>query len=332
MSNPAAQRPNRSLAAGGVAFGIQLPIQTLTRTLRDPWETSATVDDLVTISTRAEQAGLDFVGVCDHVAVPDNDYAKNMTTTWYDTVTTLAFLAAHTSHLRLASTIFVAAYRHPLLTAKMWSTLDHLSGGRAILGVGVGHVEAEFDALGVDFASRGALLDETLAAITGAFDGPYVSHHGESFHYEDVGVGPPPPSGELTIWVAGGGPAALRRVGQYGHGFIPFLNAPETYPSIVATIHDWAERAGRSDVDFDIGIMPPWMYIGDAPDDIGPHQLSGSPERIADELIRESELGANVFHLKLRARSLSEYLDQIDSFGQSVIPLVREGAQHTHGH
>jgi len=313
-----------------VAFGLQLPIQTLTRKLRDPWETSASVEDLVAVTTRAEQAGLDFVGVCDHVAVPDNDYAKNMTTTWYDTVTTLAFLAAHTTRIRLASTVFIAAYRHPLLTAKMWSTLDHLSGGRAILGIGAGHVEAEFDALAIDFAARGAVLDETLAAITGAFAEPYVSHDGERFQYADVGIGPPPPSGELTVWVAGGGPAALRRVGQYGHGFIPFLNAPDTYPAIVATINEWAERSGRSDTNFDIGIMPPWMYVGDAPDGIGPHQLSGSPERIAEELVSEWKLGANVFHLKLRARSLSEYLDQVDAFGQSVIPLVREGAQHHH--
>lgn len=325
----AAELPHRppSLAGSGVAFGLQLPIQTLTRTLADPWEAAATVDDLVAVATRAEQVGFDFIGVCDHVAVPNNHDARNMTTTWYDTVTTLAFLAAHTTRIRLVSTVFIAAYRHPLVTAKMWSTLDHLSGGRAILGVGVGHVEAEFDALGIDFAARGAVLDETLAALTGAFVDPYVSHHGERFDYVDVGVGPPPPSGALTIWVAGGGPAALRRVGQYGHGFIPFLNAPESYPSIVATIHDWADRSGRADVDFDIGIMPPWMYVGEAPADIGPHQLSGSADHIAAELVRESQLGANVFHLKLRGRSLSEYLDQIDGFGHTVMPLVREGAQ-----
>ena len=72
---------------------MQLPVQTLTRTLADPWEDSATVSDLVTITKKAEATGHDFVGVCDHIAIPDNDYAANMTTTWYDTVATLSYLA-----------------------------------------------------------------------------------------------------------------------------------------------------------------------------------------------------------------------------------------------
>ena len=138
-------------APGDWSFGVQLPIQTLTRTLVDPWEDEATVDDLVTIAQRCDERGFDFVGVCDHVAIPDNEYAARMTTTWYDTVATLSFLAAHTRNVRLLSVVWIAAYRHPLQTAKSFGTLDHLSEGRAILGVGAGHVEAEFEALGVDF-------------------------------------------------------------------------------------------------------------------------------------------------------------------------------------
>ena len=99
-------------------FGIQLPIQTLTRTLVDPWEDTATVDDLVAITKAADRAGFGFVGVCDHIAIPDNDYAARMTTTWYDTVATLSYLAAHTEHTRLLSVVWIAAYRHPLQTAK----------------------------------------------------------------------------------------------------------------------------------------------------------------------------------------------------------------------
>jgi len=309
---------------GGVAFGVQLPVQTLTRTLADPWEDNATVADLVTIAQRLEANSFDFVGVCDHVAVPDNDYAKHMTTTWYDTVATLSFLAAHTTTIHLASTVYIAPYRHPLITAKAFSTLDHLSGGRSILGAGIGHVQAEFDALEVDFAQRGRLLDESLAAVTGAFAKEYVSHEGNRWNYEDMGVGPAPTAGELRVWVAGGGKAALRRVGQYAHGFIPFINPHDHYPEMVVSIDEWAEKSDRGNVHFDIGIMPPWMYIGDAPDDIGPHQLSGSAEQIAAELRRERDLGANTFHLKFRGRSLTEYLDQIEAFGSDVAPLVRE--------
>lgn len=312
------------VAEGDIAFGMQLPVQTLTRTLVDPWEDNASVADLVTIAQKAESSGMDFIGVCDHIAIPDNDYASRMTTTWYDTVATLAFLGAHTSTVKLLSVVWIAAYRHPLQTAKSFGTIDHLSGGRAILGVGAGHVEAEFEALGIDFSKRGKILDEHLEAVSSVFDDTYVSHDGERFPYSDVGVAPQPPSGELTIWVAGGGKPALRRVANYGHGFIPYINDHADYPDMISSIYEQAETAGRGDQRFDIGIMPPWMYIGDPPEGIGPHMISGEPEKIAEELRKERDLGANTFHVKFRGRDLSEYLDQLERFGAEVAPLVRQ--------
>lgn len=312
------------VAEGEIAFGLQLPIQTLTRTLRDPWEDNATVADLVSVARTAERAGLDFIGVCDHVAIPDNDYARHMTTTWYDTVATLAYLAAATESIRLLSVVWVAAYRHPLQTAKSFGTLDHLSGGRAILGVGAGHVEAEFDALDVDFARRGAILDETLAAVTGAFRHPYVSHAGEYFDYHDVGVAPRPADGELTIWIGGGGRAAARRVGQYGHGFIPFTQGLGDYPELLSTIRSAAEAAGRGDQRFDIGAFAPRVHFGQPPEELGPVHMSGSAEEIAAALRRIGGVGANVLHCSFRGRDVQEYLAQIEQFGAEVIPLVRE--------
>src|SRR5579863_4795798 len=136
---------------GSLVYGIQLPIKTLTRSKAEPWEESASVADLVLLAQQAEAAGCSFVGVCDHVAVPDNEYAKNLTPTWYDSIATLGFLAAHTSTIRLMSTVYIAAYRHPLVAAKSFMTLDHLSGGRVVVGVGAGHLRAEFEALGIDF-------------------------------------------------------------------------------------------------------------------------------------------------------------------------------------
>lgn len=307
----------------GWSFGIQLPIQTLTRTLVDPWEDAATVDDLVAIAKRCDDRGYDFVGVCDHVAIPDNEYAARMTTTWYDTVATLGFLAAHTQRVRLLSVVWVAAYRHPLQTAKSFGTLDHLSGGRAILGVGAGHVEAEFEALGVDFATRGKRLDETLEAVRGAFSDTYVSHDGDFYSYADVGVAPQPVA-ELPIWIGGSGRAAWRRAGRIGDGYIPMGNSKDQYAEIVETIHATAAAARRSDAGFDIGYMPPWTYLlGEVPD--GVMAMSGGIEPLVDDLRAAREVGANTFHLKFRARDLPEYLDQVDAFAEQVVPLVNEG-------
>ena len=307
---------------GGALYGIQLPIQTLTRTLVDPWEDDATAGDLVTVAQAAEAAGLDFIGVCDHVAIPDNDYAAGMRTTWYDPVATLAWLGGQTESIRLLSVVWIAAYRHPLLTASSFGTLAHLTGDRVILGVGAGHVEAEFEALGVDYHRRGRLLDECIDAVRGAYADRFVSHDGEAYSYADGGVSPGPASRDLPIWVGGSGAAAWRRTGQRGDGYIPMGAARDQYPEIVDTIRRAADEAGRGGAGFDIGIMPGWAHIGEPPDGLPPAWLTGPPERIAEELRADRDVGANAFHLKFRARTIEEYLDQLAAFGEQVRPLL----------
>ena len=142
-----------------VAFGMQLPIQSQSTIFVQPWEPAAGAPELVQVTQACEAAGFDYVAVCDHIAVPAAQ-AEAMSTAWWDTIATLSYLAAVTERVRLLSHVYVLPYRHPLVVAKAWATLDALSGGRAILGVGAGHVEGEFDVLGVPFADRGRLLDE----------------------------------------------------------------------------------------------------------------------------------------------------------------------------
>jgi probable F420-dependent oxidoreductase len=309
---------------GGWGYGILLPIQMLSRRVGDPWEESATVDDLVTVAQRAEATGHTFVGVSDHVAIPDDGDAAGMSTTWYDTIATLGFLAAHTTTVRLVSTVYVPAYRHPLQVAKSFGTLDHLSNGRAILGVGAGHVAGEFAALGVPFAERGAILDETLEALSGVFARPYVSFHGDRYAYDAVGVGPRPPAGRLTVWIGGSGRAAWRRAGRFGDGYIPMGNPVAQYPEILDTIRTAADAAGRGDTPIDIGYHPAPAHLTGGPTDDLPPTVHFSPEALAEDLRRARAAGADVMHLKLRARSMAEYLDQLDAFADAVVPLVAE--------
>ena len=305
----------------GVIYGMQLPVQMLSETTREPWELEATVDDLVAIARQAEATGQSFIGVCDHVAIPDNDYAAHMSTTWYDTVATLGFLAAHTSTVRLLSVVWIAPYRHPLQTAKSFATIDHLSGGRAVLGVGAGHVEGEFEALGVDYHERGKLLDEAIDGVRATFGTPYASFSGPHWSFTRVGIGPQPVTGSVPIWVGGSGPAAWRRVGRRGDGLIPMGNPIEQLPEILGTIHEAAEAAGRGDEHFDIGFHAGLLYVGQPPEG-SRATLSGSAEAIAEPLRRAAEAGANVFHLRFVNRSRDELLDQMAAFGQDVAPLL----------
>jgi probable F420-dependent oxidoreductase len=309
------------VSSGEVAYGMQLPIQTLSATTRAQWELDATVDDLVTVARQAEATGHRFIGVCDHVAIPDNDYAAHMTTTWYDTVATLGFLAAHTSSMRLLSVVWIAPYRHPLQTAKSFATLDHLSGGRVILGVGAGHVEAEFAALGVDYHERGRLLDEAIDAVRASFGPRYASFAGPTWAFTDVGIGPQPPQGQLPLWIGGSGPPAWRRVGRRGDGYIPMGNPLEQLPDIIATIRREADDCGRGDHHFDVGFHPGVIHVGEPPglDDARP-SVAGSPDQVCESLRRATAAGANVLHLRFFNRSLSELLDQMEAFGRDVAP------------
>src|SRR4029453_12675971 len=115
-----------------------------------------------------------------------------MSTTWYDAVATLGWLAACTRSVRVLSYVWVAASRHPLQTAKAFMTLDALSGGRIILGVGAGHLEGEFATLGIDFRRRGKLLDESIDVVVKAFLDEYPEHESESWRVRDVGLRPRP--------------------------------------------------------------------------------------------------------------------------------------------
>ena len=167
---------------GELVYGIQLPIQALSVMTGMPWEREAGPADLLRVAQTAEAADFFYVAVCDHIAIP-RDKAETMSTTWFHPVATLGWLAGQTERVRLMTNVFVPAYRHPLETAKAFATLDHLSGGRVILGVGVGHVEGEFEALGISFADRGAITNDAIDGILDAWTNEYVG---------DVGLRPRP--------------------------------------------------------------------------------------------------------------------------------------------
>ncbi|MFJ1809994.1 MULTISPECIES: LLM class F420-dependent oxidoreductase [unclassified Streptomyces] len=299
-------------------YGIQLPVQSQSTIYAEPWEADAGPADLVAVARAADRAGFAYVAACDHVAIPHR-LADAMSTVWYDPVATLAHLAAVTQRVRLLAHVAVVGLRHPLLTAKQYATLDHLSGGRLILGVGAGHVREEFEALGVDFERRGAVLDETIDALRAAL-GPdeYPSHHGKSFDFEGLGQRPRPAQAQVPLWVGGSSPAAVRRAALKGDGWLPQGDPRDRLPAQIEIL-----RRLRGDAPaLTIGAITEPLYVGTPGWDVGRRTLTGPPEALAESLSAYGAMGVHQIQVRFRCRSLGELSDQIEKFGTEVGPLL----------
>ncbi|MFE7647728.1 LLM class F420-dependent oxidoreductase [Streptomyces phaeoluteigriseus] len=298
-------------------YGIQLPVQSQSTLYTEPWEAGAGPADLVAVARAADRAGFAYVACCDHVAIPRR-LAGAMSTVWYDPVATLAHLAAVTERVRLLSHVAVVGLRHPLLTAKQYATLDHLSGGRLILGVGAGHVPEEFEALGVDFRRRGALLDETIDALRAAL-GPeeFPVHHGKAYDFEALGQRPRPAQARVPIWVGGSSPAAVRRAALRGDGWLPQGDPRDRLPAQIDRL-----RRLRGDTPLTIGALTEPLYVSTPAWDVGRRTLHGTPESIAESLREYRAMGVHQIQVRFRSRSRTELTDQMAAFGEEVAPML----------
>ena len=181
----------------------------------------ATPDSLARWGQLAEALGYHLLMVSDHVAITP-DVQAQYPAPFYDPFVTLAWLAGSTRKAELGTTVVVLPYRHPLQVASMAENIDRLSGGRFILGVGVGWAKQEFAALGVPFEKRGAMTDDYLAAIRALWTGDVTSHEGPFVSFEDVRTAPGPVRAPRPpIWVGGSSEAGLRRAVRYGDGWHP---------------------------------------------------------------------------------------------------------------
>lgn len=302
-----------------VAYGMQLPVQSQSTLYTEPWEAGAGPGDLLEIARTADRTGFDYVAVCDHVAIPRR-LADAMSTVWYDPVATLAFLAAATGRVRLLSHVAVVGLRHPLVTAKQYATLDHLSGGRLILGVGAGHVREEFDALGVDFDTRGPVLDESVDALRAAL-GPeeYPEFAGERFAFKDLGQRPRPAQARVPLWVGGSSPAAVRRAALKADGWLPQGDPRDRLPAQIARIRALREGAGIV-TPLAIGAITEPLYVGEPAWPTGRGTLTGKPTALAESLRAYAGMGVDQIQVRFRSRGVTELTDQMAAFAADVAP------------
>ncbi|MFD6437109.1 TIGR03619 family F420-dependent LLM class oxidoreductase [Streptomyces venezuelae] len=298
---------------------MQLPVQSQSSMYAEGWEKDAGPEELGEIARVADRTGFAYIACCDHVAIPRR-LAEAMSTVWYDPVATLAHLAAITENVRLMSHVAIVGLRHPLLSAKQYATLDHLSGGRLILGVGAGHVLEEFEALGVDFARRGPILDETIDALRAAL-GPeeYPEHTGETFAFKDLGQLPRPAQTRVPLWVGGSSPAAVRRAATRADGWLPQGDPRDKLPAQIARLKRLREEAGIAEP-VTIGAITEPLYVGEPAWSVGRRTLTGKPDALADSLRAYAAMGVDQIQVRFRSRSRAELTGQMAAFAADVAP------------
>jgi probable F420-dependent oxidoreductase len=302
-------------------FGMQLPVQSQSTIYVQPWEPAAGPDEMAAVARACESAGFFYVAVCDHTFIPER-LAPAMGATWYDTVATLGWLAGVTSSIRLLSHVYVAALRHPLRAAKEFATLDRLSAGRVVCGVGAGHVREEFDLMGPPFEQRGRALDEAVVALARGLAHAEPDLAGPRWPAERVALGPRPvQSPRPPVWIGGSSPAAIRRAARLGDGWLPQSLGAD--PSLLGELRR-LRRELREDAPLDVGGLSEFLYVGSPPSglDLPRGAVTGPAERLAEALRPFPEAGVGQVQVRFAARSCEELCDQIAAFGSEVVPLV----------
>ena len=266
------------------------------------------------LARAAEAAGFAAVFVTDHPAPPAEWIAGGGHHT-VDPFVTLAWAAATTTSLRLQTNLFVPAYRHPLLSAKQVASLDVLSGGRVILGVGAGYLEGEFAAVGADFDRRNDVLDDAIRTMRAAWTGEPVDGV-LSLPRPAQQAGPP-------IWIGGNSTRAIRRVVELGNGWVPMpspqraskalrtpgLETTEALAERIALMRQLAAESGRSD-SLDVVFMPAGLDMF--------NRASPDAARVLDELHGLADVGVTWATVTLPGDSRVDLLAEIDRFGRDV--------------
>jgi probable F420-dependent oxidoreductase len=275
-----------------VKLGIVTPILTLLPRAHARWEESGTFDDVVAVVQEAERLGYHHCTCSEHVAV-HVEIAKTRGGRYYDPLATFGALGALTSSIRFAAHVVVLGYHHPLALAKRYGTLDVVTGGRVILGVGVGSLREEFELLGAPFDDRGERADDAMRALRASLSQSEPAYHGEFYAYDGFLVDPAAVQSRVPLWVGGRTYRSLRRAVELGDGWAPFGLSTDEMAAMLA-------RAGRPDRPFDVVLQ-----------NERPYDPLAEPEKVRDQLHTLHEIGATAVNVRVMHHSRAHYCEQL---------------------
>ncbi len=266
---------------------------------------TAGIADVERVVTEAERLGYHHVTCSEHVGVP-RDVAEVRGATYWDPLATFGYLAARTTTIRLATFVLVLGYHHPLAIAKRYGTLDRVCGGRLILGVGVGSLEAEFELLGAPFSGRGDRGDDAIRALRASLSQPEPAYAGTHFQYSGFVIDPHAVQEHVPIWIGGRTERSLRRAVELADGWAPFGLGTADLEAMLVRARDTAAWA-RRDRPLEIVLQ-----------NERPLDPVGEPERVLERVERFRDLGTSILSVRFVHHSVEHYVEQLAALPQTA--------------
>lgn len=283
-------------------LGIVSPVVTANPGGHANWEAAAGIEELGLIAETADRLGFHHMTCSEHVAVP-TAVALERGATYWDPLATFGYLAARTTRLRLLTQVLVIGYHHPLEIAKRYGTLDRVSGGRLMLGIGVGSLEEEFELLGAEFADRGKVADDALAALRASLSVSEPEYHGTHFDIAGFIVEPHAVQARVPLLIGGRTQRSLRRALELGDGWVPFGLSLEQLQQMLST--------RELPTDFEVLLTTNRML-----------DPGGSPDACRERLDQVRAAGATLISTSIQADSADHYCEQLESLATLVDGLV----------
>ncbi len=274
---------------------------------------------LVGLASRAEELGFDSVWVHDHVFNVGHVFDRIGGKPYYEPLTLLSFVAARTRRVRLGTSVLVLPYHNPIRLAKTAATLDVLSGGRLILGVGVGLIEKEIRAMGSPFAERGAFTDEAIAVMRSLWTEDEPSFDGKHYRFSGMKFSPKPlqkPS--IPVVIGGVSRAAIRRAARLGDGWQPLGLSPEALGQGIAALREEARACGR-----DVSKIPISIAMSLATSRLGRHALGTEPSEIVKNARAYASLGVETLVISANTGDPGEARSALEMVARDVVPAFR---------
>lgn len=285
---------------------------------------------------QAEALGFDSIWAADRIIIPweiktSYPYSEGSRfivppdRPFLEPLTCLAFLSGCTQRILLGMSVLVLPYRHPLYWAKVATTIDQLSKGRLVLGVGTGWMAEEFEALAAPFQERGKVTDEQLDMLKQLWQKERSSFQGLYYRFDNIAFYPKPlQKPGIPIWVGGEGPRAQRRAAAHGDAWFPYFVriTPEELKRRFDNVQQWAAEAGRDPDQIRFACCLP-IEVGTKPVAQEEDRLRGTPQQLIAALKKYQKIGVEHIALQFMLPHYPERMEQIERFAKEVLPAFK---------